>query len=667
MRHTGAFLLPVILAVSACLAGTCAQHGTDTEAEGVDFGDAQVELHGGRERIVCLWSNLPSSLKMIRISLGGGKEEILDIPVSSPAGSRSISAIAEGSYDARISFIDGEGILRDGLEDVPVMVYGEKYEASLPDEVRQADVSFKGPFAWLSFESPSDIPQGYLHDEIEMTASGIPSAVATSASDTLLCDLEGGILVRPVFCPDEVTGDLFRGGGKHFDNESYRVPETLNRTVDGYRGIWFDLGQASDYGSKYSGGLGTYTMKHIPMSIYAPEVDRTYFVYGGTPDESRKYLLCMIGCYDHRTRRLQKPRVVMDKGISGVSDPHDDPTLQIDRDGYIWVFVSGRGNKRPGVRYRSVNPYDISAFEYVNESIMAYPQVMYHKDKGFFLFFTRYDGTRQLFWQTSEDGITWSDYRQLASIKEEGDKNSGHYQVSNICGTKLCTAFNRHINGNVDTRTNVYYLQSTDWGETWTTVDGTPVEIPVTKWDSNCLVRDYQHTDLTHNCYIKDLNFDLAGNPVILYLTSRNHKTGPEGGTRQWHTLHWSGTQWEESLITTSTHCYDSGSLWIEGQDWVVIAPTDAGPTYWGAGGEVVKWRSTDQGKTWIREKALTSGSALNHTYMRRPWNCADGFYSFWADGDPDRFTRSSLYFCDKAGKVWKMPYSFTSEWADPE
>lgn len=55
--------------------------------------------------------------------------------------------------------------------------------------------------------------------------------------------------------------------------------------VDGYRGIWFTIGQArSDYGDKYSGGLGTYTMKHIPMAVYSKEADKTFFVYGGAPD-----------------------------------------------------------------------------------------------------------------------------------------------------------------------------------------------------------------------------------------------------------------------------------------------------------------------------------------------------------------------------------------------
>src|SRR5690554_5762005 len=60
-----------------------------------------------------------------------------------------------------------------------------------------------------------------------------------------------------------------------------------NEKVDGYRGIWFTLGQFSEYGDKYSGGLGTYTAKHIPLAAYSPEVNKTFFVYGGTtgPDE----------------------------------------------------------------------------------------------------------------------------------------------------------------------------------------------------------------------------------------------------------------------------------------------------------------------------------------------------------------------------------------------
>ena len=457
---------------------------------------------------------------------------------------------------------------------------------------------------------------------------------------------------------------LAPGAGKKVNMHSASVPHE-NAAVDGYRGIWFTIQQGHEYGDKYSGGLGTYTMKHIPMAVYAPAVNKTFFVYGGTPRDGELYLQCMIGCYDHATGLLQKPRVVYDKGQNGVLDPHDDPTIRLDRDGYIWVFVAGRSTRRHGVRLRSTRPYDITSFEYVNESFMAYPQVFYDNEKGFFLFFTRYDGIRQLFFQTSADGVNWSDYTQFASIKEGNEKKSGHYQISNQWGTKICTAFNRHINGNVDTRTNLYFLQSEDWGKTWTTVDGRPVSLPVRERYNDALLRDYQSEG--RNCYIKDVNFDAEGNPVILYLTADNHIAGPEGGVRQWHTLHWTGKEWVESQFTTSTHDYDSGSLWTDGKYWTVIIPSDPGPQYWGTGGEIVRWISRDQGKTWKRDRNLTRGSRYNHGYVRRPVDAQPDFYAFWADGNPDEVSPSRLYFCTKDGKVFRMPAEMTEEWAKPE
>nr|MBI1232773.1 hypothetical protein [Cytophagales bacterium] len=50
------------------------------------------------------------------------------------------------------------------------------------------------------------------------------------------------------------------------------------KEINGYKGIWFTLGQFSEYGDKYSGGLGTYTAKHIPLAVYSPEAKKTFFV-----------------------------------------------------------------------------------------------------------------------------------------------------------------------------------------------------------------------------------------------------------------------------------------------------------------------------------------------------------------------------------------------------
>ena len=68
------------------------------------------------------------------------------------------------------------------------------------------------------------------------------------------------------------------------------LPQIESSRDDGYRGIWFTLGQRSEFGDKYSGGLGTYTANHVPLAIYVAEVDNNFFVYGGATVGQRHML-----------------------------------------------------------------------------------------------------------------------------------------------------------------------------------------------------------------------------------------------------------------------------------------------------------------------------------------------------------------------------------------
>ena len=157
---------------------------------------------------------------------------------------------------------------------------------------------------------------------------------------------------------------FFMGTGQSQSLESEKIP--------GYRPIWFELNQKYKYGDKYSGALGTYTAKHHPLAIYAAEVNKTFFVYGGTKSEESKHLLCMIGTYDHTSGLVSQPLVVCDK--MGVDDPHDNPSILIDKQGYIWVFISARGRVRMRSKYKSKNPYSIDSFEKITTEEMTYPQ-----------------------------------------------------------------------------------------------------------------------------------------------------------------------------------------------------------------------------------------------------------------------------------------------------
>src|SRR4051812_10838603 len=107
---------------------------------------------------------------------------------------------------------------------------------------------------------------------------------------------------------------------------------------ESYRGIWYYNEPTRDeYKYKYSGGFATYPQQQEPIAIYRKEVDKTFFVFGGTTahkGSDKQELLHMVSYYDHKTGQLPRPRILLNKRTS---DAHDNPTLQVDAQGYLWV------------------------------------------------------------------------------------------------------------------------------------------------------------------------------------------------------------------------------------------------------------------------------------------------------------------------------------------
>lgn len=435
-----------------------------------------------------------------------------------------------------------------------------------------------------------------------------------------------------------------------------------NTKISGYRGIWFELNQKYEFGDKYSGALSTYTAKHIHLAVYSPQANKTFFVYGGTKGEDSRHLLCMIGEYDHNTKMLSQPTIVHDK--NGVDDPHDNPSVMIDNQGYIWVFVSGRGTQRPGFKYKSKAPLEINEFVQIFEEEFTYPQIANTKF-GLFHFFTKYSGKRQLYFETSKDGTKWTQDRKLAAISEEGDQYSGHYQVSNTYqGEIIGTFFNRHPNGNVDKRTDLYYIQTADFGKNWTTVDGEEVSIPLKDVTNSCRAVDYASQG--KNVYMKDMAYDDEGKPICLYIRSNGHEPGPKSAPYEWCISKWNGNRWQTHVVTNSDHNYDTGSLFVSENSWKIVGPTISGPQKWGVGGELAIWESTDKGENWNRALVITDKSKLSHSYVRRPSAFQAPFCFFWSNGHSHDFSRSDLYFGNFNGEIWKLPYYMKSDFEKP-
>ncbi len=441
----------------------------------------------------------------------------------------------------------------------------------------------------------------------------------------------------------------------------------------GYRGIWFTLGQvermkhfgySGDYGDKYSGGL-SFAWSHTvaPMALYAPEVDKTFFVYGGTTEPDTRYLMAMASYYDHANHRVPRPTIVRDQ--TGVDDPHDNPSIAIDDDGYIYVFVAGRGRRRPGQIFRATEPYSVDKFEKLISREQTYSHIWHIEGKGFMHLLTLYTAGRELYWETSGDGMDWTDSpaEDLSKLAGFG----GHYQVTRLDESRqrVGSAFNYHPERDVDRRTNIYYVETRDFGETWTTVDGKELATPLDDRDNPALVVDYEAKGKT--VYITKLVYDYDGNPAILSVVSEGYMPGPKNDPRIWEIVHWTGDEWKTYEVTRSDHNYDMGSLYIDGDQWTVIGPALTGPQPYHTGGEVGLWKSTDGGKTWNLEHEVTRNSSMNHSYVRRPHRPSEPFFGVWADADSTEFSKSRLFFTDSTGdRVYMLPYTMMNDYEEP-
>ena len=439
--------------------------------------------------------------------------------------------------------------------------------------------------------------------------------------------------------------------------------ELVLENAPGFRGIWYNIGR------KYSGGLGTYPQIILPMACYSRAANKTFFVYGGVNRKGK--LQNLISYYDHATGKLARPRVVRD---TNTGDAHDNPSLSIDQGGFLWVFCNVHGNaNRRSLVYRGTSPCRIDSFREVELPESVFPQHRFNyaqpwhlpagvptADWGLLLLHTRYTNGRQLYMTTTTDrGRSWSPRKQLSELP-------GHYQISWRRGNMVGTAFNRHPGKDVDKRTDLYYMYTEDVGRTWRAADGEPIATPLKTIDNPALVHKYSAEG--RMVYLKDLNFDAGGNPLILHVTSNGHQPGPENDPRTWQIAHWTGEKWRLLAVTRSDHNYDFGSIYVE-QDgtWRIIGPTERGPQPYGTGGEVAVWTSRDRGESW-QMRQITKGSRYNHSYVRRPRGAHRDFYAFWADGDPVEKSESRLYFTNRAGdKVWRMPYTMQGDSAVPE
>lgn len=457
------------------------------------------------------------------------------------------------------------------------------------------------------------------------------------------------------------------------------LQDVAGQPAAGWLGMWHgQTPQRDEYAYKYSGGLGTYCAKHRSQAIYVPDQQRTFFVVGGTVPGSEQrdlttqanehqaritrfgsnQLQYLIGCFDHARGLVSRPVIVYDKWCG---DAHDNPVMTIAPDGHIWVLGPSHGSyTTESFVSQSRAPYDHTAFEHHHVPLFAYPQPWW-TNHGFAYFHSRYSKHQRGLWFTlGTDPLSPAREVHIAHIER------GSYQISAHHDGRLGTIFNMHPRrGGLEARRNLYYLQTDDGGATWTTANGTAVDLPLREEQNPALFLDTREQG--KRVYLKDLVYDSDGHPCALYLTSQHNLSGPRGGERVWWFARFNGTQWDHHQITTSDNNYDMGELArVEDGTWRLLAPTTPGPQLWNTGGEMTLFVGSADGSAWQRQRQVTSNSPHNHSYARRPLDAHDQFAWIWADGHARSISVSHFYFSDIDGNAYQLPARMSSEWALP-
>jgi hypothetical protein len=467
-------------------------------------------------------------------------------------------------------------------------------------------------------------------------------------------------LTAGVLLAQEISSDL-----------KYAEAELILQKADGFKGIWYMNQPSNDeYVYKYSGGLAVYPANHRPFAVYSKKVNKTFFCFGGT-DQKNSTLLHNISYFDHNSGKLANPVILLDKKTT---DAHDNPVISIDDQGHIWIFSTSHGVARPSYIHKSKKPYDIDDFETIQATEIvngkevpfnnfSYFQVYPIKTKGFIALFTKYNkaGHRVIGFNTTKDGVHWNEWKVLAHIQD------GHYQISAESNGKVGVAFDYHPKGKgLNYRTNLHYLETSDFGKTWQNIKGEKAHLPLTDSNNPALVHDFAGEK--QNCYLLDITFDQQQKPAILVIASKGFEAGPGNDPRQWTLFRWKQKNWQHHIVTTSDSNYDMGSVYVESDKKLkVIGPTLDGPQAYNPGGEVAMWGSKDGGNTWNIEKQMTKNSPMNHSYVRKPVNARNDFYGIWADGHGRKPSESYLYFTDSKGVVYRLPRYTTDSMITPE
>jgi len=335
--------------------------------------------------------------------------------------------------------------------------------------------------------------------------------------------------------------------------------------------------------------------------------DRTYFVYLSDTFEHR------ILYYDHDSQSWSSSVKVAD---CVENDLHENPAITIDNGGYIYVFYNAHGNMR---MKKSTNPEDITSWGSAidpTDGYGTYPKCFVDSSNTIYLLHMHHgsDSPNVLaFTKSTDGGNTWANETIVVNL---GSDYCYAFKAIIDSSDTIHLAFSIY-DSSESSRRDVFYMQSTDGGDTWQKADGTSISIPAGEGDVD------KAYDSVGFCQGFDLVIDSNNYPIMAYSDDKVYGI-----------VRWNGSTWESHSLGVSTDdVFNNIRLQVISDTtyraWLF---TDASIS--GRGGELKVYETTDNGANWTKIKDVTTDSPLLHRNITIPEDYNSEIEAIWNYGN---------------------------------
>lgn len=374
-------------------------------------------------------------------------------------------------------------------------------------------------------------------------------------------------------------------------------------------------GGAAEVGYFANNGFGNpvASLQHPSAEHYN---GKTYVAYQGPQEDPQ---VCV---YDHAAQRWSGPVKAGENPLGRKPSPRDPdaidnhgrPALIIDGEGYIHLIFGGHGGMTelgentlgtPGsgkqIHAVSRRPEDITEWEVLDNvsPFGTYSQFVRMDDGDLYLFYRH--GSHRSDWvyqKSADNGRTFSEPVSVLKHKQRTDDPNVHDAwyawFEKGKGDTITVGYVYHrcaIEGHAKDRVNGYFMRMDCGDDSWETIQGEAVQVPVTKEyaDAHTLVCDTG----TEQCNHGTNRVDSEGNPHLFF----------RQGSGQLRYYRWSGSAWQGPSVISSGHKGQDGDFVIESPSTVRFLLTQSSD----GGGEVGWWETVDGGRTWKKGACLIS------------------------------------------------------------